>query len=279
MLADKSKTVEVQSAVMNTQKSSVELTDDDGDQKIKCTSCSFNARNPGMLEVHMEAEHATDSELKCNVCDQIFPNQDNLKTHMDENHSSEVDCEKCKAVFRKEQDVFDHANVCNEILQVNFCDICKREVISKAALRKHVKTCKQKKVNQNVLCRNGESCSYLKANRCSFSHPVTQNKQPHQIQRQSDEWKTVQRKSRKVLWTCRFCTAQIHSPEAGCNHICEQLRIKRMNEQQNMCKQNGQFGRSKLWCRFQERCTKGVHCEFRHFQQGFSHPNNQQNQY
>ena len=57
------------------------------------------------------------------------------------------------------------------------------------------------------------------------------------------------------------------------------LGKKRMNEQQNMCKQNGQFGRSKLWCRFQERCTKGVHCEFRHFQQGFSHPNNQQNQY
>ena len=209
---------------------------------------------------------------------------------MVENHSGDVDCNKCKAVFKKEQDVFDHANDCTEILQLNSCDHCKREAISKLALKKHMKVCKQKKLN--ILCRNGQSCPYFKANRCSFSHPEAHNVHSQQIQNQNQEWHTVQRKSKKVLWTCRFCKAKIHSHEAGRNHICEmhpgksvdeQLREKRINGQMNTFPQKGQSavlqsGRPKLWCRFQERCTKGPHCEFRHFQLGFHQTNHQQNQ-
>ena len=231
MLAESCKKVSAQTATIDTLESSAEVTDDDGNQKIKCYSCDFNARNAGMLEVHKKAEHSSASEFKCNVCNQEYPNQDNLEVHMAVNHTGDVDCAKCKAVFRKEQDVFDHANDCTEVLQVNKCNICDREVISKAALKKHSKSCHPKKLN--VLCRNGSSCSYLKANRCSFSHPETQKLQPKQFQAQNQEWHTVQRKSRKILWTCRFCSAKIHSHEAGRNHICEQLKEKRTNGQPN----------------------------------------------
>ena len=138
MLANSSKKVAAQTAVIDTQKSSDELTNNDGNQKIKCGSCDFNARHPEMLEVHMKAEHLNVSQVNCKVCSKGYPNQDNLEVHMAETHTGDIDCGKCKAVFRKEQDVFDHANDCTEILPINTCDYCKREVISKSALTKHM---------------------------------------------------------------------------------------------------------------------------------------------
>ena len=264
MLADASKKVLAQASVINTQTSIGEVIDNDGDMQIKCATCDFNARSRGMLEVHMKAEHSTVIEFKCKVCSKICPNQDNLEVHMAEKHTGEIDCKKCMAVFRKEQDVYDHSNVCNEILQINQCTFCNKEVISKTALRKHLKSCQQKKVD--VLCRNGELGSFFKANRCNFFHPMPQDQQPHQVKNQNREWKTVQRKAKKVLWICRFCTAQIHSHEAGRNHICEmhpsknveeQLREKRINFQPKVFPQKRQStqqqtGRPKLWCRYQD---------------------------
>ena len=138
---------------------------------------------------------------------------------MAEKHTGDIDCGKCKAVFKKEQDVFDHSNDCSEVLQMNICEFCRQEVVSKLALKKHMKTCKKQKLN--VPCRNGQLCSYFKANKCNFFHPVTHNMQSQSTQNQNQKWHTVQKKSRKVLWTCCFCTAQIHSQEAGRNHICE----------------------------------------------------------
>ena len=151
----------------------------------------------------------------------------------------------------------------------------------------------QKKQKLNIPCRNGQFCSYFKANKCNFFHPVSHNMQSQSTQNQNQEWHTVQKKSRKALWTCRFCSAQIHSQEAGRNHICEmhpsksvdeQLREKRNNGLSNTFPQkrlsgNQQSGRPKLWCRFQDRCTKGNYCEFRHFQLGFHQTNHQQNQF
>ena len=111
------------------------MTDIDGDQQIKCALCDFNARSPGMLEVHKEAEHKNVCNIKYRICSQVCPNQDEMEIHMAEKHTGDIDCGKCKAVFKKEQDVFDHSNDCSEVLQMNICEFCRQEVVSKLALK------------------------------------------------------------------------------------------------------------------------------------------------
>ena len=55
MLPESCKKVSAQTAIIETLESSAEVTDNEVNQKIKCSSCHFNARNVGMLEVHTEA--------------------------------------------------------------------------------------------------------------------------------------------------------------------------------------------------------------------------------
>ena len=82
-----------------------------------------------------------------------------------------------------------HANNCNAIIEPNTCNKCEREVISKAALKKHMPGCQGKK--QREACRNCESCRYHKANRCLFFHPSKGQNQannwPHQQPSQENQ--------------------------------------------------------------------------------------------
>ena len=64
--------------------------------------------------------------------------------------------------------MFAHSNNCSGLIQINWCEMCEREVISKAVLKKHIMSCKGKK--EKALCRNGDKCRYLKADRCMFEH-------------------------------------------------------------------------------------------------------------
>ena len=77
---------------------------------LVCASRDFNARNPKMLEVHMKAEHKTVTEFKCKVCSQLFINQDTMEVHLVEKHTGDIDCVRYEAVFKKQQDVYDHCN-------------------------------------------------------------------------------------------------------------------------------------------------------------------------
>ena len=69
-----------------------EVIDNDGDPKIKFASCNFNARNHGMLKIHMKAEKKLVCEFKCKICSQVYPNQENLEVHMVKKHTGEKLC-------------------------------------------------------------------------------------------------------------------------------------------------------------------------------------------
>ena len=320
MLAKQLKKVSALRSEQDTQESLAEV--NDSNHKIKCNDCNLTFRNSELLRVHVEMEHntkTTTSEYIRQACSQKFKNKEDLELHLVEEHEDEADCGKCNAFFRKESEVFEHSNKFSGIIQIN---VCEREIRSKAALKKHIKSCQGKK--KMALCRNGDQCRYHKANRCMFDHSskhdqhqqpqkqrqqskpqqqcrqstVNIQNQPEINQRQNQGWKTVQRNARKTLWTCRFCSAKIHSHESGRNHTCEmhpsksvddQLREKRMSQQNSFPQKSQsarplnnvhhQSGRQQLWCSFQERCTKGQNCEFLHFQQGFYTTNPQQIQY
>ena len=278
--------------VEKTTRASMAESAEEGDinHLIKCNHCELFFRNKA--EEHIKINHLTTVSQRCNACSKVFNNNNDLEIHLVDQHSEEADCSRCNAFFKKEEDVMMHANNCHAIIEPNTCNKCEREVISKAALKKHMSGCQGKK--QREACRNGESCRYHKANRCLFFHPSkrqnqtksrplqqtiqenqnnqpprTQNRQPsHQMHNQ--EWTTVQRRNRNPLWTCNFCGQNIFNREASRCHgsICSARNSQSLNVSPHK--------RQQLWCQFQDRCNKGLFCGFRHLE-GFPKRNQPQN--
>ena len=219
---------------------------------------------------------------------------------------------KCNAFFKKESDYYEHASNCSGMVQINICDKCEREVVSKAALKKHRKGCHGN--NRKEACRNGEQCRFYKAKRCSFFHPPqhqqqqTRNhmqqlirhqppqqkqqqpraiQQPNQVepqqmrqethQQQDMGWHTVQTRRRKSLEEQRKDQRRniVCRWGEGCKRLKSGLCPLKHSKPQNSIPQQSQSPGSQLWCRYQERCFKGQDCTFRHFQQGFLQGNPQ----
>ena len=179
---------------------------------------------------------------------------------MVDEHAEEADCSICNAFFKKEDDVLTHSNICNDVIPPNTCDKCKRDVISRAALKKHMPGCQGEKKRED--CKNGESCRYHKANRCLFFNPSKRNHQPASCQNnqpnmqssmrpnQDQDWHTIQRRNRKALWTCNFSDENIYNQEASRRHgsTCK----ARHSQSQNVLPQR----RQSLWCHSRTGVTR-----------------------
>ena len=180
MLAEQLKKVSALTTELNTQKSLEEV--NDSNQKIKCNHCERTFRNSEILDKHVEMEHISAAEHRCQACNHRFKSNDELELHMVEEHEEEADCMRCNAFFKTQNDYYKHASSCGGVIQVNLCDKCEREIVSKAALKKHRKGCHGKTGVE--ACRNGEQCRFHKENRCNFSHPQLPQSHPQQKKRQ-----------------------------------------------------------------------------------------------
>lgn len=193
---------------------------------------------------------------------------------------------RCNAIFVKESDVYMHSNNCSGVIGPNTCNKCERNVKSRAALNKHKSICKGKE--QLALCRNGDTCRFYKANNFNFFHSKRrqyhqqnrknqppsqkrQNQQPRRMLKQqpvkdqnNHQWTTVQSRSRKPLWTCNHCDKNIYNQDASRSHVGTCMGMNRQSV--NVSPHNRQSGQKQFWCQFQERCTKGQSCGFKHFQ-------------
>ena len=283
MLSESQRKVATLTVEKNTRVSMAEAAEEgDINHRIKCNHCELFFRNQAVLEEHIKINHLTTVSQRCNACSKVFKNNNELEIHLVDQHSEEADCSLCNSFFKKEEDVMMHANNCSAVLEPNTCNKCERVVISKAALKKHMPGCQG--VKQREACRNGESCRYHKANRCLFFHPNKRQNQetsrPHRrpipesqnIQHQrrqnhtpshqmdNQEWKTVQRRNRKPMWTCNFCGQDIYNQEASRCHgsLCR----ARHSQPLNVLPQK----RHPLWCQFQDRCNKGLSCTFKHLE-------------
>ena len=99
MLAEQLKKVSALKVELETREGIAEIYD--SNQEIKCGSCSFNARNPGLLKDHMEIEHTfiVRTDHICQACSKKFKNNDDLELPVVEEHEDEADCSKCNAFF------------------------------------------------------------------------------------------------------------------------------------------------------------------------------------
>ena len=176
MLAESQRKVTTLTVEKTTRVSMAESAEEgDINHHIKCNHCELVFRNQAVLEEHIKINHLTTVSQRCNACNKVFNDNNDLEIHMVDQHSEEADCSLCNAFFKKEEDVMMHSNNCSEVIGLNTCNKCEKNVISKAALKKHMPGCQGKK--QREACRNGEFCRYHKANRCLFFHPIKRQNQ------------------------------------------------------------------------------------------------------
>ena len=192
----------------------------DENLKIKCPTCGWEARNSAILEAHVAQEHEHEvpvCEQRCNACNKRFTTNDELEVHLTAEHEDEADCSECNAFFKKESDVYQHSNVCHGIIELNTCEKCEKNVISKVALKKHIPSCKGKKPMPP--CRNGSSCKYFKSNRCLFVH----NEQSRMYVNQQAEngWTIVQPRQRQAKINCNNCKKIFQNQRDLQNHNCQ----------------------------------------------------------
>ena len=105
---------------------------------------------------------------ECNACDKQYTSNTALEKHIKNMHDC-YDCDKCKTTFKSQEDIYRHANKCEQIIGPYMCDNCDRELISKAGLTKHIEKCLGDKPSQSgnsydEPCKNGPKCQFLKAN-------------------------------------------------------------------------------------------------------------------
>ena len=134
MLAEQLKKVSALTIELETEKNMEEV--NDSNQKIKCNHCELTFRNSDIVDKHIEIEHNRTVKHTCQACNQKFKSNDDLELHMVEEHEEEADCMKCNAFFKTQSDYYKHSNKCGAVIQINTCEKCEREILSKAALKK-----------------------------------------------------------------------------------------------------------------------------------------------
>ena len=134
-------------------------------------------------EVVIDIEDVEENH-RCNACSTSYTSNIELENHMEKHHAT--DCSKCHATFKSQDDIYKHANMCNEIIEPIMCEKCNRELISKAGLKKQLEKCtggntpvsshKPKQQQSKEKCTNGPKCKFLKENRCLFVHKEQNNR-------------------------------------------------------------------------------------------------------
>jgi uncharacterized C2H2 Zn-finger protein len=154
---------------------------------IPCTECTAKFTVRHALRQHMSTVH-NEKELmanytdvvsyKCNVCEKLYESRRDLTSHINKDHI-DVDCTKCLTTFKSWDDVYKHANMCSELTPVIKCNNCNRELLNKSALRSHKTECHGRE--EVATCRNGDSCRFLRNNRCNYYHAVARQPSGGQV--------------------------------------------------------------------------------------------------
>ena len=178
-------------------------------------------------EVVIEIEDVEqDQDHRCNACSISYSNNTYLEKHMEEHHAT--DCTKCHAIFKSQDDVYKHANVCSKVIAPLMCEKCNCELISKAGLKKHMERCKgdqqpnssKKPQNQQSKekCTNGPKCRFFKENRCLFFHKEQHSKHMEKEPRKKQEL------------SCQTCYKLFSNLKEKHSHSCGQHEHKNVEE-------------------------------------------------
>ena len=111
--------------------------------------------------------------MKCSMCPHASTTLEGKQEHI-KSHREELDrilhrCDCCQKIFKSHEEVIKHKQT--ECV----CEECKERYTKAETLKEHKQEVHEAKEApkeaQEVPCRNGSSCRWLRQNKCKFFHP------------------------------------------------------------------------------------------------------------
>ena len=230
-------------------------------------------------EVVIDIEELDDTH-RCNACSISFLNNNVLEKHMEKEH--QTDCTKCHASFKNQDDYYNHANNCSQVIEPLMCETCNIELISRAGLKRHTEKCQKKSSDSNTAfseaCTNGPDCRYFKEDRCHYQHDEPNNQPWERVQHR----RQGRQNQRRQPFRQQQPQARQHSPR---QHSSRQHSSRQHSPCQNSPRQNSprqqlprqKLPRQQLPRQQLQECRNGPECIFwKHDRCNFAHSGSRQ---
>ena len=233
-------------------------------KKKNCELCKKSFSNWTLYEVHIKKHQCL--RFTCTVCKAEFTTKAaGLEHKIECDKEKTFSCHECNFKAPVESDISKHldevhlagfetiTNMENSIKgkttdDTCFCPLCDFKAQTEEAVIKHLeethelkdttnepKTNKSVNKSSNITCKNGESCRFLKENRCHYYHKVAA--QPE------EPWKEVVSR-RKRFEKQQGQTSGVLRPSVGLSGVKN--------------------------CRDWDKCDRGRRCKFQHYEKNFS---------
>ena len=238
----------------------------------KCPMCPKITNNQVSLINHINTKHKANME-KCDACEKDFESKEVLIKHIVETHTNKGQqiitrhvCQICNVEVHGDQTRDNHQ--CRK--PEHTCSFCKVKLYSQEARRNHIcnehefKTVAEQfraQKRKQTECTHGPNCFRAQRNRCWFKHSQPLNSVPHRVQvqevRQGHDLRPQGQQGQGLPGQGQQGHGQ---PGQG-----QQWHVQRGHGRRG----EGQQVKELFYCKFQERCFKGISCKYKHFQQNF----------
>ena len=224
--------------------------------ELKCPKCDNKFSSNQELKMHIDQNHF---KYTCKQCNIIFPNQIGHDVHMKKKHSQNFQCEMCDTKLETKYSLERHISQVHTPVNHVQCIMCpfsdkNEDIVIKHMDKTHFNIPNKTKYTNKTdsfPCKNGVTCTYLRDNRCKFSHEndynshnshnkvrmvnhdLPTNRVPKQPQEQV--WQEVKRRQNK--------SDTRKSPSEQQRHV---------------------YSSEVVACKFGDSCDKGRLCSFRH---------------
>ena len=213
--------------------------------ELKCPICDEKYSTNQVLKTHIDLKH---TKYKCKQCNLTFPNKVGHDVHMKKKHSPNFRCEMCDTNLGSKYHLERHVSqVLTTENQVQ-CIVCpfsdsNEDVVIKHLDQDHFKFPERSSNIHKTIshpCKNGVYCTYLRENRCIFSHDnhvKAQEQVTHRMPKRPQEQEWQEFRNRKTM--------SFNKPIPS-GH------------------QGNESTKGVLACKFGDKCNKGRFCAFRH---------------
>ena len=160
-----------------------------------CTMCPKSHKWIGLSMDHLKIHQTNTHKVvhsktlpHCTPCKTKFPDAMSLNVHKLKNHSQQFKCGKCSEAFSDKNLHEDHIKRKHGEIKKIKCIVCEHTTDNEAELTKHYEqnhingdeisvVGNKNKPKDQIKCKNGPTCRFLKADRCSFLHEEVDRQQ------------------------------------------------------------------------------------------------------
>ena len=209
---------------------------------------------------HMKNDHTEKNSrnktvnFQCMECEQKADTEDVLVKHLAYVHNlhditeqrkhegNQFNCALCDHIEDSEQELVNHLEISHKLV-----DVSSKTKTNQTSLN-------QRRTNSSLIkCENGQSCWYLRENRCRYYHEEAA--QPEEV------WEEVRSRHSRQPNNNHNNNLQNNNYHINQPNNHQTHPNKHHNHQHN---QQGDSWEGVQWCRMDLSCTRGRRCKYRH---------------